>query len=138
MNVERIPGKPLENLHARYRIGNIYSQRSLHALQRWDNCIAHLHGTRRVVRSIVAVLRRSGLSSRSGIQRKQLLRVRDAAQRIAAYRTQAALDVADSRERSRHQDGLIERTAHRRYTAGLVNGRPMTVKSKRSRLPTLP
>src|SRR5580704_4293514 len=60
---------------------------------------------------------------RLGIQRKQLLRVRDTAQRIAADRNQAALDVADIGERRRHQNGLIERTAHRRDPACLVDGR---------------
>src|SRR3984957_4236368 len=60
---------------------------------------------------------------RLGIQRKELLRVRDAAQRIAADRNQAALDVADIGERRRHQNRLIERTAHRRDAARLVDGR---------------
>src|SRR5580658_6606919 len=49
--------------------------------------------------------------------------MRDAAQRVAADRNQPALDVADSRECRRHQNRLIERTAHRGYTACLVDGR---------------
>ena len=45
-------------------VGNIYSQRSLHSIQRWDNCIARLHGMRQVAtdRIIVAFLGRSGLA----------------------------------------------------------------------------
>jgi hypothetical protein len=45
-------------------VGNIYSQRSLHSIQRWDNCIARLHGMRQVAtgRITVAFLGRSGLA----------------------------------------------------------------------------
>jgi hypothetical protein len=33
INADRVPGKPLKNLHAGYRIGNIHSQGSLHSVQ---------------------------------------------------------------------------------------------------------
>jgi hypothetical protein len=57
------------------------------------------HGV--VERRRVEIARRGDAAPRLrlGIQRKQLLRVRNAAQRIAADRNQAALDVADIGER---------------------------------------
>src|SRR6516164_6546093 len=45
---------------------------------------------------------------RVGIERKQLLRMRDAAQRVASHRNEAALDVFHVGERRRHQNGLID------------------------------
>src|SRR5262252_9629284 len=61
---------------------------------------------------------------RIGIERKQLLRMRDAAQRVAPHRNEAALDVSHVGERRRHQNGLIDRTAHCGAAACLVHRRP--------------
>jgi hypothetical protein len=65
---------------------------------------------------------RSEKSSPIGIERKQLLGVRHTAQRVAADRNQAAPDVADIGKRRRHQDRLIDRTAHGRNAARFVHG----------------
>jgi hypothetical protein len=46
-----------------------------------------------------------------GVERKQLLRMRYAAQGVASDRNQAAFDVANAGECRRHQDRLINRTA---------------------------
>src|SRR6266436_8020894 len=59
-----------------------------------------------------------------GIERKQLLRMGDAAQRVAPHRNEAALDVSHVGERRRHQNGLIDRTAHGGDAACLVHCRP--------------
>jgi len=60
---------------------------------------------------------------RLGIERKQLLRMCDAAQRIASHRNEATLNVSHVGERRRHQNGLIDRTAHRGNAVCLVHRR---------------
>src|SRR5262245_41073759 len=60
-----------------------------------------------------------------GIEREGLLRVADAAQRIAADRDQARAGIAERHGKRRGaQHGLIDRAAHRRDPAGLVDRRP--------------
>lgn len=58
-----------------------------------------------------------------GIEREQLLGMRHAAQRIASHRNQAAPDVPDFGKRRRYQNRLVDRAAHRRDAAGLVDRR---------------
>src|SRR5260370_1836437 len=57
------------------------------------------------------------------IEREQLLRLGDAAQRVAPHRNQAASYALDVGKRRGGQNGLIDRTAHRRNAACLVHGR---------------
>ncbi len=73
-----------------------------------------------------------------GIQREQLLRVRDPAQRVAADRDEPVAHTVDLGEGIRDQHRLLDRPAHRGDPAGLVDGRPTTVKSSRSVLATFP
>src|SRR5262249_42677285 len=77
---------------------------------------------RRSRRSSERVLRgRAAL--RVGVEGEQLLRVGDAAQRVAPDRDEPAFDVSDLGKRGRYQHRLVERTAHRRDAAGLVDRR---------------
>src|SRR5258705_1377594 len=57
------------------------------------------------------------------IERELLLRLGDAEKREATHRNQAASYALDVGKRRGGQNGLIDRTAHRRNAACLVHGR---------------
>src|SRR3984957_4247148 len=57
------------------------------------------------------------------IDREKLLGVRYAAQRVSSYRDEATFNIPPTGKRCRYQNRLIDRTAHRRDAACLVNGR---------------
>ena len=60
------------------------------------------------------------------------MRVRCAAEGVSSDRNEATLNVLDIGKRRRHQNGLIDRTAHRRNEACLVHSR-----SKDGKVPPL-
>src|SRR2546430_4848318 len=59
-----------------------------------------------------------------GIQREELLRLRDPAQRVAADRYEPAAHALDIGERLRDQHRLLDRAAHGGDAARFVDGRP--------------
>src|SRR2546430_11568941 len=86
------------------------------------------HHNNAIPRAVISYLspaaRGRKLPGPGGIQREELLRLRDPAQRVAADRYEPAAHALDTGEGLRDQHRLLDRTAHGGDPARFVDGRP--------------